>query len=105
MTTKSFQNVVKSNPYPGIVITKFECVGHVQKRVGKRLRDLKLRYNGIRLKDNKFIGGGGGGGHLNYPVKLNFLKCRFHDASLCCLGAYGKICCAHPIVQKHILTL
>ena len=64
--TKSFQDVVKSNPYPGIVIKKIECVGHVQKRVGKRLCDLKLRYKGIRLKDKKFIvGGGGGGGGLD----------------------------------------
>ena len=58
-------------------------------------------------KQFKNIGGGGGGGgvHLNYHENLIFLKCRFHEASLCCLGAYGKICCAQPIVQKHILPL
>ena len=36
-----------SDPYPGSIITKYECVG----------RDLKARYEVIPLKDNKFIGG------------------------------------------------
>ena len=58
MATKSFQDVVKPSPYPSIVVKNLN-VGHVQKRVGKRLRGLKLRYKGIRLKYNKFIGGGG----------------------------------------------
>lgn len=39
--TKSYQTVVNANPYPGYVITKAECVGHVQKRVGTRLRKFK----------------------------------------------------------------
>ena len=40
--TKSFQMVVKSEPYPGVTIAKVECVGHDQKRVGPRLRDLRV---------------------------------------------------------------
>ena len=36
--TKSFRNVIDANPYPGFLIKKAECVGHVQKRVGTRLR-------------------------------------------------------------------
>ena len=39
--TKSYTNVVVSDPYPGIIIEKAECVGHVQKRVGTRLRKFK----------------------------------------------------------------
>ena len=32
----------KDQPYgPGAIPYKYECVGHVQKRVGKRLRDLR----------------------------------------------------------------
>ena len=32
--TKSFEQICKSDPYPGHNITKGVCVGHVQKRVG-----------------------------------------------------------------------
>ena len=39
--TKSFHNVIDANPYPGFLIKKAECVGHVQKRVGTRLRKFK----------------------------------------------------------------
>ena len=39
--TKSYANVVVSDPCPGIIIEKAECVGHVQKRVGTRLRKFK----------------------------------------------------------------
>ena len=39
--TKSYQNVVNANPYPGYEIVKAECVGHVQKRVGTRLWKFK----------------------------------------------------------------
>ena len=38
---KSHQNVVAADPYPGYFIKKAECVGHVQKRVGKRLLNFK----------------------------------------------------------------
>ena len=42
--SSAFQTVVKSNPYPGKVIRKLECVGHIQKRVGSRLRKLKEKH-------------------------------------------------------------
>ena len=38
--TSSFMKAVESNPYPGITVKKVEYVGHVQKCVGKRLRDI-----------------------------------------------------------------
>ena len=47
------------DPYPGYNIIKSECVGHVQKRVGARLRALKASYKGKLLVDkNKFNGVG-----------------------------------------------
>ena len=58
--TKSFDQICKSDPYPGHTITKGECVGHVQKRVGSRLRNVKSQYKGKRLSDSKGIGGGKG---------------------------------------------
>ena len=42
----------KSHPavkdtYPGVIVKKLECVGHVQKRVGTRLRNLKKNCKGF----------------------------------------------------------
>ena len=42
--TKSYHDVVKSDPYNGREVKKLECIGHIQKRVGARL--LKMRKNG-----------------------------------------------------------
>ena len=58
--TKSYQEVVKLKPHGDIPIDKADYVGHVHKRVETRLRDLKIKYRGINLKDDKFIGGGEG---------------------------------------------
>ena len=49
--TKSHHDVVVADPYPGTIFKKLECIGHVQKRVGSRLRKLKASYKGT--KDNK----------------------------------------------------
>ena len=43
--SKSFECVKDS--YPGIEVVKHECVGHVQKRVGTRLRNLKKTVKGL----------------------------------------------------------
>ena len=39
-------------------IVKEECVGHIQKRLGTALRQLKLRMRGKKLADGKNVGGG-----------------------------------------------
>ena len=39
--SNSRAGVVKAVPYPSVVVKKLECVGHVQKRCGSRLRNLK----------------------------------------------------------------
>ena len=36
-----------------------DCVGHVQKRMGTALRNLKMQYKGQKLADGKTIGGAG----------------------------------------------
>ena len=56
----SYSDVVKAQPYgPEVSIKKLECVGHVQKRVGSRLRVLRAANKGKLLSDNKRISGKG----------------------------------------------
>ena len=43
--TERFASI--ENIYPGIKVTKFECIGYVQKRMGKRLRTLRETVNGF----------------------------------------------------------
>ena len=50
--SKTFKGIITSNRYEDVV-TKKECVGHVEKRMGTRLRNAK--------KANKGIGGKGKG--------------------------------------------
>ena len=45
---KSYSYV--KDTYPGITVYKLECVGHVQKRVGTRLRNLKKTIKGLAGK-------------------------------------------------------
>ena len=58
--TKAFPDIVKADPYPALTIVKGECIGHAQKRVGTRLRNLK-KNNGKEnsLRDGKQLGGTG----------------------------------------------
>lgn len=52
--SKTFKGILDANPYgDGYVVKKKECVGHVEKRMGTRLRNVK--------KANKGIGGKGAG--------------------------------------------
>lgn len=44
---------------PDVKITKKECVGHAQKRVGNHLRRLKKEYRGQKLEDGLGLGGQG----------------------------------------------
>lgn len=48
--SKSYKAVVESNPYNGTSITKLECIGHYQKRLGTALR---------KLASDKKLGGKG----------------------------------------------
>ena len=44
--SKGFNEVCQANPYGDEKVQKEECVGHVQKRLGKALRDLKKSKKG-----------------------------------------------------------
>ena len=58
--TNSFSKVSESKPYgesdPPLP-QKVECVGHVQKRMGTRLRKLKTSWGSRKMSDGKTIGG------------------------------------------------
>ena len=56
---KGHSAVVEMKPYGDIGVQKEECVGHVRKRLGKNLRDLRQRLGKQKLTDGKPIGGKG----------------------------------------------
>uniref|UniRef100_A0A0B7BRA0 Mutator-like transposase domain-containing protein n=1 Tax=Arion vulgaris TaxID=1028688 RepID=A0A0B7BRA0_9EUPU len=63
--SKSYKSVAEAVPpvYNGASITKLECCGHIQKRMGKRLLDKVSEYKGQSFTEGgkKFIGIGGAG--------------------------------------------
>ena len=63
--SKAYNDVVKADPYKGFRVMKGECVGHIQKRVGSRLRKLKKEYGGIKLSDGKGLRGRLGDKEIN----------------------------------------
>ncbi|GFT92683.1 uncharacterized protein TNCV_2345771 [Trichonephila clavipes] len=62
-TLKLSQNIVSSckeaKVYGDTEVEKLECVGHVQKRMGTRLRNILKMSKGIKLSDGKNISGRG----------------------------------------------
>ena len=51
---RGHSNVVAAASYgPDVNIVKLECIGHVQKRVGSRLRELVKKHSGKKLSDWK----------------------------------------------------
>ena len=57
--SKAHTRLVQEAVYGGVPVKKLECVGHVQKRLGSRLRSLKKRLGKTPLEDGKSIGGTG----------------------------------------------
>ena len=56
----TYNKIVQRKPYGDECIPKkLECIGHVQKRVGSRLRRLKSANKGLKLADGKGLGGKG----------------------------------------------
>lgn len=45
--SKTFKGVLDSDPYENFTVTKKECIDHVQKRMGTRLRNLKKATKGL----------------------------------------------------------
>jgi len=48
--SSAFATVVEEDPYPGIAVSKGECIGHVQKRVGSNLRKIRKELPKHRRK-------------------------------------------------------
>ena len=45
--SRSYSTIKSLQPYgPGVEITKEECIGHIQKRMGSRLRSLIAKSKG-----------------------------------------------------------
>lgn len=55
--TKAHQSVVAASPYGNVEIKKLECIGHVQKRLGTRLRNLLRKKKGQKLSDGRLLSG------------------------------------------------
>lgn len=45
--SKTYKGIKDAQPYPDFTVQKKECVGHVQKRMGSRLRNLKKNVKGL----------------------------------------------------------
>ncbi|GFU13417.1 uncharacterized protein TNCV_3980541 [Trichonephila clavipes] len=56
MEIEAYEAVLESKPYKDVNIEKLECVGHVEKRMGTRLRAIKLKLKGKKLEDKKSLG-------------------------------------------------
>ena len=58
--SSTHNSIVESKPYGDDSISrKLACIGHVQKRVGNRLRKLKNSKKGVKLSDGKGLAGKG----------------------------------------------
>ncbi|GFX81254.1 uncharacterized protein TNCV_1828911 [Trichonephila clavipes] len=56
--SQAFDNIVKNKVYgDNYTITKVECMGHVRKRMGSRLRRFKAKMRGQKLSDGKALCG------------------------------------------------
>lgn len=56
--TNSYKTISDSKPYgDDVTVTKLECIGHIQKRMGARLRNLKKKSKGVKLSDGLPLGG------------------------------------------------
>ncbi|GFS60757.1 uncharacterized protein TNCV_2001611 [Trichonephila clavipes] len=54
--SRAYKAIKKMQPYGDTGIEKLKCVGHVEKRMGTRLRALKLKMKGKKLSDEKILG-------------------------------------------------
>ncbi|GFX18862.1 uncharacterized protein TNCV_4143831 [Trichonephila clavipes] len=55
--SKGFLTIKEAKVYGDREVEKLECVGHVQKRMGTRLRNILNMSKGIKLSDGKNIFG------------------------------------------------
>ncbi|GFT22467.1 uncharacterized protein TNCV_3274321 [Trichonephila clavipes] len=57
--SKGFLTIKEAKVYGDTEVEKLECAGHVQKRMGTRLRNILKMSKGIKLSDGKNISGRG----------------------------------------------
>jgi len=50
--SKTFKGITNAKPYENIIVLKKECIDHVQKRIGTRLRNLKKLQKALEEKAN-----------------------------------------------------
>ena len=74
--SKTHALLLEEKPYGSTLVEKCDCVGHVQKRMGTALRNLKTKYRGQKLPDGKTIGGVG---RLT-DARINSLQNYYGDA-------------------------
>ena len=75
--SKTHSMLLQRQPYgKDHLVEKMDCVGHVQKRMGTALRNLKVQCRGKKLADGKTIGGAG---RLTDKV-INSLQNYYGDA-------------------------
>ena len=55
--SKSYNDIFQADPYEGTGVNKLECIGHIQKHVGTRLRKLKSANTKTVLSDGKKLSG------------------------------------------------
>ncbi|XP_066581799.1 LOW QUALITY PROTEIN: uncharacterized protein [Prorops nasuta] len=53
--SKTYSGILKAAPYESVEICKKECIGHVQKRMGTRLREVVKKYVDTVVKGKKKV--------------------------------------------------
>ena len=80
--SSSYPSVVEADPYNRKTINKGECIGHVQKRVGKNLRDLRKKLPTERKKEIFGKGGRLTDSSINYIQNCYGLAIRQNTGCL-----------------------
>lgn len=57
--SKTYALLLEEKHCGSTLVERCDCVGHVQKRMGTTVRNLKTQYRGQKLADDKTIGGVG----------------------------------------------
>ena len=99
--SKSYDSIAKGKPYgPDVTIKKLDCVGHVQKRVGAHLRNLKHISGKNKLADGKTLGGKG---RLTLK-EIDRLQMFYGLAIRCNAGDVVKMKQDISAILRHILS-
>ncbi|EFN82550.1 hypothetical protein EAI_05065, partial [Harpegnathos saltator] len=82
---KTFKAILEAKPYEGVEVIKSECVGHVEKRMGSRLRNIKktakltdalikklTKYYGLAIRRNA---------HSKENMKKEIMATYYHLSS------------------------